>query len=909
MPLAPGNRLGPYEIVAPLGAGGMGEVYRARDARLGREVAIKVLPDALALDPDRLARFEREARLLAALSHAGIASIFGVEQAGASQALVMELVEGPTLAERIAEGPIGPDEALPIARQLAEALEYAHERGIVHRDLKPANIKLRPDGTLKVLDFGLARGLASDGSGSGQDMSQSPTLTNRMTQAGVILGTAAYMSPEQSRGREADRRADVWAFGAVLYEMLAGRRAFAGETVSDTMAAVMRDEPDWSALPPGLSPRMRRLLERCLAKDPKRRLQAIGEARIALEDLAANREDAPVATGAAAGPTPARRAALIPWLLGAAAVVAFVAFAVLAVLTSRKPSVPAATELSIVPADGQRVAEDVSYHPIAISPDGKAIAYTVRVAGVLKLRVRRLDTREDVEIAGADNARNLFFSRDSQWIGFFDTRKMYKVSVHGGTPVELCDALQDRLGTWLDDGTIVYSRSTTEPLYRISAGGGAPAAITVLDTTRRERTHRFPCALDGGPWVVFTAQTVDSPGGYDDAEIDVVNVLTRERRHLYKGARRAVWAPGGYLILARGSDLYAARIDPRNPRLHSDPVPVLAGVSGDASSGSSYFGIADDGTLTWLPGGERVVAREVGWMDRSGHWSPTAIPTGPYTQLRISPDGARTLIAAGPGGGATDLWYADLNSGTIHRLTYGSRAGPGVWLPDGVRIAYSRRDSAGSEAVVVRGLDGSGGERVIARASQPLVVTDVTPDGRGIIYCDYGSRAGRIHIADVDGSAPPRELRAEGDGYEIAGKVSPDGAWLAYITTKTRREEVCLRRLDGSTGSRQISTAGAGGIRWGRAGRELFQITGETLMRVPIEAHGGDLTIGQPEALFDLPPSPMEIVFRDYDYDPAGDRFLVTRPPRDVSERREIAVSLGWAGRLGAKISEGRGAK
>jgi serine/threonine-protein kinase len=899
--LIPGTKLGPYEIVALLGAGGMGEVYRARDPRLGREVAIKVLPDALALDAEWLARFEREARLLATLGHAGIASIFGVEEAGGSRALVMELVEGPTLAERIEQGPLAAGDALPIARQLAEALEYAHERGIVHRDLKPANVKLRPDGTVKVLDFGLARAIATEASASTAELSQSPTLTQRMTQAGVILGTAAYMSPEQARGREADRRADVWAFGAVLYEMLTGHRAFGGETISEMLAAVMRDEPDWSALPPGLSPRWRRLLERCLAKDPRRRLQAIGEARIILEDLAASPGDSAPTAGAATGPPPARRTALIPWLVAAAAVVA------LSLTLWRKPPLaPSATELSIVPAGGQRVAEDISYHPMAIAPDGRAIAYTVRVAGVLKLRLRRLDTREDIEIPGADGARNLFFSRDGQWIGFFDSRKMYKVSVRGGTPVELADALQDRLGTWLDDGTIVFSREVTEPLYRIPEAGGEPVAITALDTTKRERTHRFPCALDGGPWVVFTVQTVDSPGGYDDASIDAVNVRTRERRHLYKGARRAVWAPGGYLVLARGSDLYAARIDPRDPRLTQDPVPVLAGVSGDASSGACYFGIADDGTIAWIPGGEPEQTREVGWMDRSGRWTPTAIPAGPYISLRVSPDGARALVAAGPGGGSADLWLAELRTGAINRLTHGGLAGPGVWLPDGVRIAYPRRNPDGGESVVVRRLDGAGGEREIGRAPNPLIPSCVTPDGGAVVYSDYGARTGRIHLAEVDGSAPPREIPAEGEGYEQAGMVSPDGRWLAYVTNKTRREEVCLRRLDGG-GSWQLSTGGAGGIRWGRDARELFLVTGETLMRVPINARGDDLSIGQPEALFEVPPSPTETSFRDYDYDPAGDRFLYTRPPRGVAERREIALSLGWAKRLKARMGEKQG--
>jgi Protein kinase domain/WD40-like Beta Propeller Repeat len=891
--LSAGDRVGPYEIVSTLGAGGMGEVHRARDPRLGREVAIKVLPEAVALDAERLARFEREARLLAALSHAGIASIFGVEEVGSSRALVMELVEGPTLGEIVAQGALAADEALPIARQIADALEYAHERGIVHRDLKPANVKLRPDGTVKVLDFGLARALATETSGASAELSHSPTITQRMTQAGMLLGTAAYMAPEQARGREADRRADVWAYGALLYEILTGRRAFAGETMSETLAAVMRDEPDWSVLPSGLSSRWRGLLERCLTKDPRQRLQAIGEARIVLEDLAAHPKDTHPAEHRATALSPRRRAGLIPWILAAAASIGLVW-----TLWPKPPAATSVTELSIVPADGQRVGLDESYHPLAIAPDGRSVAYTTRIGGILKLRLRRLDARQDSEIAGADGARNLFFSRDGQWIGFFDSRKMYKVSVHGGTPIELAVARQDRLGTWLDDHTIVFSRDTTEPLFRMPETGGTPVALTTLDTAKRERTHRFPSALDGGPWVVFTAQTVDSPGGYDDASIDAVSVETGERRHLYTGARRAVWAPGGYLVLARGSDLYAVSIDPGDPRITADPVPVLADVSGSGSSGASFFDIADDGTIAWLPGGEPEQTREVVWFDRSGRSTSIPIPAGPYLGFKIAPDGLRALVLVGPGGGSSDLWLADLKTGAMNRLTHGAKSGLGAWLPDGLRIVYPRREPEGGDAVVVRRLDGAGGEREIARAPNPLFVSGVTPEGREVVYSDFGKSDGRVRLAAIDGAAASRDLAAEGEGYEQSGIVSADGRWLAYVSNKTGREEVCLRRLDGSGGSWQLSNTQAGGVRWGRDQRELFFVTGETLVRVPLSARGGELAIGQPESLFEVPPTPIESSFRDYDYDAANDRFLFTRPPRGAAERREIALSLGWAKRL-----------
>jgi serine/threonine-protein kinase len=824
--------------------------------------------------------------------------VHGLEEANATRALAMELHEGPTLAERIERAPLALDEALPIARQIAEALEFAHDHGIIHRDLKPANVKIRSDGAVKVLDFGLAKALeANAGEASAANLSHSPTLTQQMTGANVIIGTAAYMAPEQAKGKTADRRADIWAFGVVLFEMLTGERLFQGETASETLAAVMKDDVPWGRLPASVPTSVRRLLERCLTRDARQRLQSIGEARIALERAATHPEDAEPSTAAARASSDPRPLRLLPWLIAAAALAA------LAVLLARKPpTAPPATEVSIVPRGDGRIGLDLSYHPIAISPDGRALAYTVRVGGKLQLRLRRLDTREDIEISGAEGARNLFFSRDGEWIGFFDTRKMRKVSVRGGTPVELADALQDRLGTWLDDGTIVYSREVTEPLFRIPESGGTPEAVTTLDSAKRERTHRFPCALDGGPWVVFTVQSVESPGGYDDASIDAVSVATGERRHLFKGARRAAWAPGGFLILARGSDLYAARIDPRDPRIVQDPVPVLADVSGDESSGASFFSIADDGTLAWMPGGEPEKTREVGWFDRTGRWTPVAIPAGPYLELKLSPDGARALVIAGPGGGSADLWLADLRSGGMNRLTHGNRSGSAAWLPDGARIAFVKRDSAGAEAVAVRRLDGAGGERELARADHPLVISDVSADGRDVVYSDYGVRDGRMYLASLDGSAAPRELPAEGEGYEQSGILSPDGRWLAYITTKTRREEVCIRRADGMGGSWQISTGGGGGIRWGRDGRELFFVANEILVRVPIEARGDDLAIGQPEEMFEVPPSSTETSFRDYDYDPVGDRFLFTRPPRGVAERREITLSLGWASRLSEQL-------
>ena len=900
MALSTGTRLGPYEIVAPLGAGGMGEVYRARDPRLGRDVAIKVLPSALIGDAERLARFDREARLLASMSHPGIAGIHGLEDGGGTRALVMELVEGETLAERITHGPIPADEALSIARQVAEALEYAHERGIVHRDLKPANVKLRPDGTVKVLDFGLARALDAGGAATASDLSQSPTITQRMTQAGTILGTAAYMAPEQARGREADRRADIWAFGAVLFEMLTGKRAFTGETTSETLAAVMRDEPDWSAFPADLSPRCEQLIRRCLVKDPRQRLQAIGEARIALEDIAARPHDEAGTSSTIAAPsprassTPGRRlslAALAPWLLAVIAVMAAIK------ILGPRPSPPAVSEVSVVPPRGEVYGNQNALPFFAISPDARTLAYTIRKDGVLKLHLRRLDRRSDVEVPGTDNPRSFFFSPDGEWLGFFDRRKLCKISMRGGSPQELAETGAERLATWLKDGTIVFTPDPTTPLYRVSEGGGAVTAVTTLDSVKRERTHRYPSALDGGPWVVFTVGTRDNPGQYDDATIEAVSVKTGERRTLVHGARQAMWAPPGYLVFARENDLYAVSVNPRDPRVTKKPVPVLAGVAGNRYSGISHFSIAADGTLAWEPGGEQERIREIGWFDRSGRWTPTLVPPGEYLRLTLSADGRQALVPVGPGAAASDLWLADLETGRLNRLTYGNRSTPGTWLPGGQRFVYSRVDSTGMTVLAVRRLDAAGGDREVARLDRPIQVTDVTSDGRFVIWNDYGLEDNRIHMTPLDGQGAARELPSEGFG-ETASVLSPDQRWLAFVSGRTKREEVCIRRIDGIGSTWQVSTDGAGGPRWGRDGRELFYVEGEKLMRVSVELRGQDVVIGRPEALFEVPPSPMEAAIRDYAYDSRTDRFLFTRLPHGATERREIALSLRWTSRL-----------
>ena len=545
---------------------------------------------------------------------------------------------------------------------------------------------------------------------------------------------------------------------------------------------------------------------------------------------------------------------------------------------------------------GHRFAGDRGYHFFALSPDGRAIAYIAwSGSGASRMHVRRLDRREDVELPGTEGARNMFFSPDGEWIGFFNSQSMCKVSVRGGSPVVLAEAGQDRGGTWLDDGTIVYSYETTVPLLRMPATGGAAVAASVLDTLRRERTHRFPCALAGGPWVVFTVGRTDSPGGYDDSPIDAVNVKTGERRQLVKGARRAVWAPPGYLVFDRSGDLYAMRIDPRDPRPGPEPFPVLDGVAGEASSGAGFFEVSNDGTIAWMreeSGGDQ---REIGWMDRTGRWTPTKLPAAPYVSVRLSPDGGRVLAAAGPGGGSSDLWVGDLAGGAMNRLTYGGASAQGAWTADGQRMVFPLGDSLGGNSIVVRRLDGAGEQRVLFRAPWPLVVTGLTPDGGAVLFCDYGRAAGRMRVASLSGDAAVRELPADpgNERNEQAGVVSPDGRWLAYVSNRTRREEVYVRSFDGTGGRWQVSTGGGGGVRWGRDSRELFFVEqgGERLARVPLEVRGADLVIGQPEPLFEATPDADGADVPRFRLRPPA-RSLPLHPPARRHERAPRAGAL-----------------
>jgi WD40 repeat protein len=690
-----------YRIQAKIGAGGMGEVYRATDTRLSRDVAIKVLPEALARDAERMARFEREAKVLASLNHPNIASIYGIEESNGAHALVMELVEGLTLAERIKQGRLHLDEALPIARQIAEGLEYAHERGIIHRDLKPSNVKLTPDGQVKVLDFGLAKAL--EGESTEEEIQNSPTLSAAATREGVLLGTAAYMSPEQARGKRVDRRADIWAFGCVLYEMLTGLGPFSGETTSDILACVIRAEPDWSAVPGSVPLRIRELLRRCLQKHPKQRLRDIGEAQVAIEEVLSGSSTAEASLGVALKQQSWHQR--IPSVLLAAG---FVLVAVGVGLTTRywhlAPlpgpvsrfafAIPAPVEQSAVWVVGGFPFAD--FPDVDVSPDGTEIAYLASDGKTTRVFLRRMDGLEASPLSGTQGALSPFFSPDGQWIGFFADGKLKKVSVRGGEPVTLCEAPINRGASWGRDDLIVFSPTLFAGLMRISANGGSPELLASPDTSKGERSYRWPQILPGGKSVLFVIAEAKDIGFFTHAKIAVERLDTHERKILPIEGTYPRFSPSGHLLFAREGRVFAVQFDAHRLEVTGPAMPVLDGVKTSPNSGETSFTISDTGSLVYLPQSNSGAEGNLVWVDRKNQVQALAAPSRRYSSPAISPDGQRLALSIFSGNNV-DIWVYEIPHGTLTRLTYDekSTAPYGQWTEgkshSGRRVAQDRK--------------------------------------------------------------------------------------------------------------------------------------------------------------------------------------------------------------------------
>jgi predicted Ser/Thr protein kinase len=860
MRVTAGTRLGCYEVVALIGAGGMGEVYRARDSKLNRDVALKLLPEAFARDSERLTRFRREAQVLAALNHPNIAAIYGLEE----NALVMELVEGETL-----RGPLPVETALDYARQIAEALEAAHERGIVHRDLKPANIKVTPQGVVKVLDFGLAKAAESEPAGNAAD---SPTVTISPTRTGVILGTAAYMSPEQARGKSVDKRADIWAFGCVLYEMLTGKPAFDGETTSDILAAVITKEPDLDRVPAHVRP----VVEKCLRKNLSVRWRDIGDVRIALE------EGPP-----SAAPRQAQRS-ILPW--AAAAVLAIIA--AVASWVAWRATRPVEHPLMRLSVDLGPDAVAGAQTTLAISPDGMRIVYPARVAGGKQMLVTRLlDQPGAVPLVGTENGADPFFSPDGQWVGFFANAKLKKVPVQGGAPSTLCDAPIGYGASWGEDGNIVLTVGGTSPLTRVPAAGGMPQPLTRLGG-EGEVTHRWPQILPGGKAVLFTAHT--SILGFDEANIEALFLKTGEKRSVLRGGYFGRYLPSGHLVFIRQGVLFGVQFDPTSLEVRGSPAPLLEDVAGNGFTGAGQFDFSRSGTFVHLSGKASSQTWTVAWLDSLGKTQPLVAVPGVYWTPRFSPDGRRLALAADAGKGF-DIHVYDLQRETMARLTFGGlNSNTPVWTPDGKHIAFHSSVGGGHGLWWIRA-DGAGEPQRLLQSKYVLVAYSFSPGGERLAYFasdpDTGSDLWTLplDLSDPDHPKPGKPepfLRTRFN--ERFPAFSPDGRWIAYESNETGSGEIYVRAFPGGTlgagGKWQISNGGGQYAIWSRASRELFYETPDNRIMVTTYAVEGDSFVaGKPRLwsgtqFLGTPPA------LNLDLAPDGKRFAVFPRPEATKE-------------------------
>jgi serine/threonine protein kinase/Tol biopolymer transport system component len=887
MPLSAGTRLGPYEVQSPLGAGGMGEVYQARDTKLNRDVALKVLPENLAGDLERMARFRREAQVLASLNHSNIAAIYGIEDNAHTPALIMELVEGLTLADRIARGPISAAEAIPIARQIADALEYAHEKGVTHRDLKPANIKITPDGKSKVLDFGLAKVLQADLSGS-SDPSSSPTFTGAHTLAGMILGTAAYMSPEQAKGKIVDRRTDIWAFGCVLYEMLTGGPAFDGETVTDTLAAIVRAEPDWSRLPSQTPSKIRDLLLRCLRKDARQRLQSMGDVRIALDEGFSDSND-PSTVPTQAQPQNMKPAAT--WILTGLLVLAIGIALAGWWKASRLGERPLQRfELTLGPGESFNFEGNP---PLAISPDGTRVAYAARRGPVSQIFVRSMDRLEALPLAGTEGAIGPFFSPDGKWIGFAARGRLMKVPSFGGPVVDLCAINNNSRGaSWGPDGNIYASLSATLGLMRVSASGGDPQPFTTLDPQKKERTHRWPQVLPDGKTVLFTVGTADSPEFYDDSEIDAVSIATGKRTAVLKGASMATYVPTGHLVYARGGQLFAVPFDASRLQVTGTATPIVPNVAADTSSGAAFFSISN-GDLVYISGPTINERNSLAWVDRSGALIDLPAPPHHYRDIRLSPDGQRVAVVIAEK--TQDVWIYDIGGNTLNRLTFEGQDLSPIWTPDGKRIIYQAALGAGLSQLKWIPVDGSGpSQALVDPDTKSRFPVSVSPDGKFLSY-EYVN--GGMMLLPLEGEHKPIPISSvDSDG--LSPTFSPDGRWIAYVSNQNANLQVFVQPYPPTGGRWQVSIQEGNKPRWSNGeksdgGKQLFYVDGkDDVMAVSIDTQMG-FKVGTPRIFFKGLYHPAGSS-NDYAVTPDGRRIIVMKNVEGTDVPTHMVIALNW---------------
>ncbi len=887
MQLTSGLSLLHYRLVERVGEGGMGVVWRATDTSLGRDAAVKFLPDAFSADPERLARFEREAKLLASLSHPNIAAVYGLHVVEGHRFLAMEMVRGEDLAMRLSRGPIPVDEALAFARQIADALETAHENGVIHRDLKPANVRVMPDGTVKVLDFGLAKAVESAAMSASGPSALSPTVTTAGSVMGLIVGTAAYMSPEQARGKPVDRRTDIWAFGCVLYEMLTGRRPFEGETVSDSIGKILHTEPDPALLPPGTPRAVRDLIARCLVKDAKSRLRDIGDARLALEDAAHAKPDETAAGVATAAPPPAWKRAL-PWVVAAAGIAAALLSLGLASRGGGGAGPPRTAKYFALNFPAGMIFTDQS-GDMAVAPDGQALAAVASGEdGANRLYLRRFDDPTWHLLPGTEGAYFPFWSADSRYLGFFASDKLKKVAVGGGTAEAICDAAAGRGGSWSRDGVIVFAPGSSGGLMQVRAEGGAVTPATELDASHGEIGHRFPRFLPDGKHFMFA--TV--PAREDGHDCWLATLGSKDRSLIVHADGVPTFAPPDRLVYRRNKTLFVQTYDPATGKLSGEPRAIV-----DANLTSGYLAspassASTNGVLAFVPLMDQSTT--LTWFTLEGvQGESLAVPAGEYTEVRISPDGSRALTsrfeANNPLGAGSDLWLVDLGRKSGSRITFDPQFefAP-VWSPDG-RSIYFNGNKTGGYLIYRLPADSAGTPLAI---SKPMGLSqrpdDISPDGRLIVFEHEEPSSGfDLWILDASGGKPPTPY-LNTNALERDARISPDGRWLAYISNENGHDEVYVQSFPVPGSKVQVSNDGARNPVWERDGKKLFFIAPDQSLMAAGVTMGGSLRVEAPVKQFRFPRNAL-----GYDVSPDGKRLLATIPSSDAGGR-SIAVILDW---------------
>ena len=878
MPLNAGTRLGVFEILAPLGKGGMGEVYRAKDTKLGREVAIKVLPQGVATDAARLSRFEREVKAVAALSHPNILAIHEFGKEDTTVFAVMELLEGQTLGQRLANAPLPQSKAVEIAIQVARALAAAHDKGIVHRDLKPDNIWITAEGQVKVLDFGLA-------SSHGDPRGSEAETTTHATDPGTVLGTAAYMSPEQARGKTVDTRSDIFSLGAVLHEMLTGRQVFARSTAAETMTAVLQDDPrDLSAAPQPVPPALERTLRHCLEKEPGERFQTARDLMFALSGVS---ESGPVGFVHGVGGRIGTRRWSWPAVVGLMALAVF-ATTFLAFSLARRSSSPGRAEVSrweVSLGQDQELLVRGRSHPLALSSDGKQLAYVATDGAESRLHVRSVDEFDAAVLDGTEGARNPFFSPDGEWIGFFAEGELRKLPSGGGAVLKICDAPLDNLGSaWREDGTIVFASYATG-LWRVVADGGDPKVLTRIDAESGEVQHRWPQFLPGNR-VLMTLGTTRG------ARVAVVD-LRDGRKSLVAGVSDlavARYLPTGHLLFAQASALQVVPFDVADASVRGAPVTIVEGVTAVAAQGVSYFAVSDSGTLAYVPGTGEAGTRLV-WVDFAGEIKPVADRSSSHLMPRISPNGGSVAVTVGSAMGLRVIEILDLERGSRRRLTFeGSNALP-VWSPDAQRIVFaSSRD--GGWSLYWRAADGTGETTRLLTSEYELWPHSFSPDGKALAYWEIHPENGRdIWILPFEGDQTPTPFLVT-PYNERAPVFSPDGRWITYVSDESGRDEVYVRPFPGAGGQTTVSTAGGVEPIWAPDGRRLFYRNADSMMVVSVETQSG-FSVSKPTVLFEGRYDGGVTANLSYDLAPEGDRFLMIQPLGDRTTA-SFRVVLNW---------------